>query len=79
MLECRCIFNLSGDVEAYRCEGMRKICESLIENYFDGQVRNKADLVRILDDYSVGDEVILKILRDGESLEVPLKLEETTS
>ncbi|CAO2816291.1 unnamed protein product [Amaranthus hypochondriacus] len=42
-------------------------------------VRNKADLVRILDDYTVGDEVILKILRDGESLEVPLKLEETTS
>lgn len=42
-------------------------------------VRNKADLTRILDDYSIGDEVILKIMRDSESLEVPLKLEETNS
>lgn len=44
-----------------------------------GQVRSKADLVRVLDDYNVGDEVILKVIRDSESLEVPLKLEETNS
>ncbi|KMS99225.1 hypothetical protein BVRB_2g046640 [Beta vulgaris subsp. vulgaris] len=42
-------------------------------------VRSKADLMRVLDDYSVGDEVILKIMRDSESLEVPLILEETNS
>ncbi|KNA25289.1 hypothetical protein SOVF_007920 [Spinacia oleracea] len=42
-------------------------------------VRNKADLMRVLDDYGIEDEVILKIMRDSESLEVPLKLEETSS
>ncbi|XP_021721388.1 protease Do-like 8, chloroplastic [Chenopodium quinoa] len=42
-------------------------------------VRSKADLVRVLDDYNIGDEVILKIVRDSETLEVPLKLEETNS
>ncbi|KAL2898640.1 Protease Do-like 8 chloroplastic [Bienertia sinuspersici] len=42
-------------------------------------VRNKADLLKVLDDYNVGDEVILKIIRDTEILEIPLKLEEANS
>ncbi|KAJ8430360.1 hypothetical protein Cgig2_005406 [Carnegiea gigantea] len=42
-------------------------------------VRNKAELVKVLDEYNVGDEVILKIQRGSETLEVPIKLEETSS
>lgn len=42
-------------------------------------VRNKAELVKVLDEYNVGDEVILKTQRGSETLEVPIKLEETSS
>lgn len=43
------------------------------------QVRNKAELVKVLDECNVGDEVILTIQRGSESLKVPIKLEETSS
>lgn len=45
----------------------------------DGKpVKNKAEIYKILDDYSVGDTVTLKIQRGGRSLELPLVLEETS-
>lgn len=55
------------------------ILGDIIATVDDKPVRSKADLVRVLDDYNVGDEVILKVIRDSESLEVALKLEETNS
>ncbi|KDP27141.1 hypothetical protein JCGZ_19840 [Jatropha curcas] len=42
-------------------------------------VKNKAALYKVLDDYSVGDTVMLKILRGGENLELPITLEEKSS
>lgn len=45
----------------------------------DGKpVRNKGELLKILDDYNIGDKVLLKIQRGIRILEVPLDLEETT-
>lgn len=45
----------------------------------DGKpIRNKADFFKVLDDYNVGDKVILQILRGNEALELPLVLEETS-
>ncbi|KAJ6820523.1 putative protease Do-like 8, chloroplastic isoform X1 [Iris pallida] len=41
-------------------------------------VRNKAELFKVLDEYSVGDKVLLKIRRGSENLELPVVLEETT-
>lgn len=40
-------------------------------------VRNKAELYKLLDEYNAGDKVILKIKRGGQSLELPLILEES--
>lgn len=40
------------------------------------QVRNKADLYKVLDDYNVGDKVQLKIRRGNEKLELSVVLEE---
>ncbi|KAL5981145.1 Protease Do-like 8, chloroplastic [Asimina triloba] len=42
-------------------------------------VRNKGALSKVLDDYNIGDKVILKIQRGIENLELPLVLEETSS
>ncbi|PON42684.1 Peptidase S1C [Parasponia andersonii] len=42
-------------------------------------VKNKAELYKALDDYNVGDRVILKIQRGNESLELPITLEEKSS
>lgn len=42
-------------------------------------VRNKAELSKVLDDYNVGDQVLLDIQRGNENLELPLVLEETSS
>ncbi|KAH0455390.1 hypothetical protein IEQ34_015422 [Dendrobium chrysotoxum] len=42
-------------------------------------VRNKAELFKVLDDYEVGDKVLLKIQRGDQSLELPLVLEETSA
>ncbi|KAF8399468.1 hypothetical protein HHK36_015333 [Tetracentron sinense] len=42
-------------------------------------VRNKAELFKVLEDYSVGDKVLLKIQRGDENLELPLILEEKSS
>ncbi|PWA77802.1 trypsin family protein [Artemisia annua] len=41
-------------------------------------VRNKAEFLKALDDYSVGDKVLLKIQRGNETLEMPIALEETS-
>ncbi|XP_020243312.1 protease Do-like 8, chloroplastic [Asparagus officinalis] len=41
-------------------------------------IKNKAELFKILDDYNIGDKVILKIQRGSEILELPLVLEETS-
>ncbi|KAI0499218.1 hypothetical protein KFK09_020121 [Dendrobium nobile] len=42
-------------------------------------VRSKAELFKVLDDYEVGDKVLLKIQRGDQSLELPLVLEETSA
>ncbi|XP_031254204.1 protease Do-like 8, chloroplastic [Pistacia vera] len=42
-------------------------------------VKSKAELDNTLDEYSVGDKVILKIQRGNENLELPIILEEKTS
>ncbi|KAL8162636.1 hypothetical protein V2J09_014125 [Rumex salicifolius] len=42
-------------------------------------VKSKAELNKVLDDYSVGDKVTLKVQRGSETLDVPVNLEETTS
>ncbi|CAA6665177.1 unnamed protein product [Spirodela intermedia] len=42
-------------------------------------VRSKAGLTRVLDDYGVGDKILARIQRGGETLELPLILEETSS
>ncbi|GAV58113.1 PDZ_2 domain-containing protein/Trypsin_2 domain-containing protein [Cephalotus follicularis] len=42
-------------------------------------VKSKAELYKVLDDYNVGDKVILKIQRGSESLELPILLEEKNS
>ncbi|KAF5725367.1 protease Do-like 8 chloroplastic [Tripterygium wilfordii] len=42
-------------------------------------VKSKAELYKVLDDYSVGDKVLLKIKRGSETLELPIKLEEKSS
>ncbi|KAM7278478.1 hypothetical protein ACFE04_005612 [Oxalis oulophora] len=43
----------------------------------DKPVKNKAEFLKILDDYTVGDTVNLKIQRGGENLQLPIVLEET--
>ncbi|GKV08721.1 hypothetical protein SLEP1_g20315 [Rubroshorea leprosula] len=46
----------------------------------DGKpVKNKAELYKALDDYNVGEKVVLKIQRSGEDLELPITLEEKSS
>ncbi|KAI4352582.1 hypothetical protein L6164_006819 [Bauhinia variegata] len=42
-------------------------------------VKNKAELLKVLDDYNVGDKVILQIQRGGETLELAVELEEQRS
>ncbi|KAK3030851.1 hypothetical protein RJ639_035780 [Escallonia herrerae] len=42
-------------------------------------VRSKADLYKTLDDYTLGDKVLLKIQRGNENLELPIVLEESSS
>ncbi|XP_065027957.1 protease Do-like 8, chloroplastic isoform X3 [Musa acuminata AAA Group] len=41
-------------------------------------VRSKADLLKILDEYNVGNTVLLKIQRGSENLDLPVVLEETS-
>lgn len=43
------------------------------------QVKSKADLLKALDDYNVGDKVVLMIQRGSEKLELPVALEEQSS
>ncbi|KAL4332408.1 hypothetical protein GQ457_07G002720 [Hibiscus cannabinus] len=42
-------------------------------------VKNKGELTKALDEYNVGDKVILKIQRGSENMEVPVVLEEVSS
>ncbi|KAJ4707462.1 Protease Do-like 8, chloroplastic [Melia azedarach] len=42
-------------------------------------VKSKAELDKALDDYNVGDKVVLKIQRGNENLELPITLEENSS
>ncbi|XP_057982181.1 protease Do-like 8, chloroplastic [Malania oleifera] len=42
-------------------------------------VRNKEELSKVLDDYNVGDKILLKIQRGSGSLELPIMLEEESS
>nr|XP_043615303.1 protease Do-like 8, chloroplastic isoform X1 [Erigeron canadensis] len=44
----------------------------------DKPVRNKAEFLKALDDYNVGDKVILKIQRGDQTLEMAIALEETS-
>jgi S1-C subfamily serine protease len=59
---------------------MRKSCESFLfltlVPSFTEQVKGKSDLLRVLDDYGVGDQVTLTVQRGAETLEVTLPLEE---
>ncbi|KAJ0754429.1 putative peptidase Do [Helianthus annuus] len=41
-------------------------------------VKNKAEFLKALDEYNVGDKVILKIQRGTETLEMPIALEESS-
>ncbi|KAK1432860.1 hypothetical protein QVD17_09762 [Tagetes erecta] len=41
-------------------------------------VKNKAEFLKALDEYNVGDKVLLKIQRGNETLEMPIALEETS-
>lgn len=43
------------------------------------QVKSKADLYKILDNYNIGDEVRLKIRRGNDNLELIIALEEKDS
>lgn len=43
------------------------------------QVKSKAELQKVWDDYNVGDKVVLKILRGNENVELPIVLEERSS
>ncbi|XP_021905288.1 protease Do-like 8, chloroplastic isoform X2 [Carica papaya] len=52
------------------------ILGDIITSVDDKPVKNKADLYKVLDDYNVGDKVILKILRGSENVELPIVLEE---
>ncbi|XP_050226243.1 protease Do-like 8, chloroplastic [Mercurialis annua] len=45
----------------------------------DKPVKSKAELYKVLDDYNVGDRVMLKIQRGAENLELPIVLEEKSS
>uniref|UniRef100_A0A5B7A776 PDZ domain-containing protein n=1 Tax=Davidia involucrata TaxID=16924 RepID=A0A5B7A776_DAVIN len=45
----------------------------------DKPVRSKVEFYKALDDYSVGDEVLLKIQRGNDNLELPINLEEKDS
>lgn len=40
------------------------------------KVKTKSDLLKILDDYSVGDQIRLKLQRGSDILELPVTLEE---
>lgn len=41
------------------------------------QIKNRGELYRTLDEYNVGDKVVLKIQRGSDNLDVPIVLEET--
>ncbi|EPS68932.1 hypothetical protein M569_05835, partial [Genlisea aurea] len=41
----------------------------------DKPVRNRAELLKTLDEYSIGDNVILKLRRGNETLEIPFELD----
>ncbi|KAH6792030.1 Trypsin family protein with PDZ domain-containing protein [Perilla frutescens var. hirtella] len=43
----------------------------------DKPIKNRGELYKALDEYNVGDKVVLKIQRGSDDLEVPLVLEET--
>ncbi|KAH6791149.1 Trypsin family protein with PDZ domain-containing protein [Perilla frutescens var. frutescens] len=43
----------------------------------DKPIKNRGELYKALDEYNVGDKVVLKIQRGSDNLEVPLVLEET--
>ncbi|XP_009376263.1 protease Do-like 8, chloroplastic [Pyrus x bretschneideri] len=45
----------------------------------DKPVKSKAEFNRVFDEYNVGDQVILKIQRSSEKLEIPITLEEKSS
>lgn len=44
-----------------------------------GQVKSKAELMKVLDEYSVGDKVKLAIKRGSDDLELQISLEEKSS
>jgi len=43
------------------------------------QVKSKAELLKALDEYNVGDKVVLMVQRGNEKLELPVVLEEQSS
>lgn len=51
----------------------------IIEAVDNKPVKSKAELYKVLDDYSVGDKVILKIRRGNDNLELSIALEEKDS
>lgn len=41
------------------------------------QIKNRGELIKALDEYNLGEKVVLKIQRGSDNLEVPFVLEET--
>ena len=41
------------------------------------QIKNVAELFKIVDDYNVGDKIVLKVQRNNGVVEIPITLEES--
>lgn len=69
----------AGLLPTSRGFGGNIILGDIITSVDDKPVKNKVELYKVLDDYNVGDKVILKILRGSENVELPIVLEEKSS
>lgn len=48
----------------------------VVSGGYNKQVKNRAELYKILEEYNVGERVVLKIKRGNQTLELPIALEE---
>lgn len=74
MLPDEVMFSLCSLAE--RFEDLESLMNPFPVPSFLEQVKGKSDLLRVLDDYGVGDQVTLTVRRATETLEVTLPLEE---
>lgn len=77
MLLDEVLFRLCSLAEGFEDLGslMNPFFCSFLQSFLE-QVKGKSDLLRVLDDYGVGDHVTLTVRRGAETLEVTLPLEE---